>query len=170
MVPRRGAELARIVNALSFGGPDSETYSGSRSFVSAGLAKPSIRDLASEREPVQSKIDGPLWVLVVRVISGQGERTRRDSASKQFNELFNREPSVSDDAAERAGTNLPVIGNNHSRVRVVATKHHVAASLASEDEPGALQRNANFTAGQICRKLGQVPAVKICFPTQPRLR
>ena len=95
---------------------------------------------------------------------------RRDPASKQFNELFNREPSVSDDAAERAGTNLPVIGNNHSRVRLVSAKHHVAASLTSEDEPGVLQRSANFTAGQICRKLGQIPGAEICFSTQPRLR
>jgi len=71
---------------------------------------------------------------------------RRGSTSKQFDELVNREPA-SAMKTERAGTKLPVIGNNHPGVRQVAPKHHVTASLAPEDEPGALQRSPNFTAG-----------------------
>jgi hypothetical protein len=64
-----------------------------------------------------------------------------------LDELFNGESGVGDDATERAGSELLVVGNNGPRVRLVAAKHYVAAGLAAEDEPGALQGSADFTAG-----------------------
>jgi hypothetical protein len=63
-----------------------------------------------------------------------------------LDELFNAESGIGDDAAERAGSELPVVGNNDPCVRSVAPKHHVAACLAAEDEPGALQGGADLAA------------------------
>jgi hypothetical protein len=63
-----------------------------------------------------------------------------------LDELFNAESGVGNYAAERAGSELPVNGNNDPCVRSVAAKHHVAACLAAEDKSGALQRGADLAA------------------------
>jgi hypothetical protein len=66
---------------------------------------------------------------------------------KQFDELFHGESSVGDDASERAGSELLVVGNNRPRVGLLAAKHHMASGLAAENEASALKRGADFTAG-----------------------
>jgi len=71
-----------------------------------------------------------------------------------LDELFKGESAIGDDAAERAGSELPVIGNNDSCVRSVAPKHHVAACLAAKDKAGALQGGADLAARYIGRKFG----------------
>jgi hypothetical protein len=60
--------------------------------------------------------------------------------------LLNGEAGVGDDATERAGAELFVIGNDDSCVRLVATKHHVAAGLPTKHEPDALKRGPDFPA------------------------
>ena len=45
---------------------------------------------------------------------------------------MNCKPSVGDDAAERAGSELLVVGNHNPGVRLVAAEDHVAAALAAE--------------------------------------
>jgi hypothetical protein len=75
-------------------------------------------------------------------------------APKQFNKLLDREAGVRDDATESAGSNLLVVGNNGSRVRLMAAKHHVASGLSAKNEAGALQGGANFTTREIGWELG----------------
>jgi hypothetical protein len=60
------------------------------------------------------------------------------SAPEQLDELLNSEAGVGDDATERAGPELFVIGYNHPCVGLVATKHHMTAALAAKNEAGAL--------------------------------
>ncbi|HEY7242386.1 MAG TPA: hypothetical protein VH678_00705 [Xanthobacteraceae bacterium] len=69
------------------------------------------------------------------------------SAPKQLDKLFNRESGIRNDTTQRAGSELLVVRNNDPGVRLVASKHHMAAGLAAEDEPGALQGGADLTAG-----------------------
>ena len=57
-------------------------------------------------------------------------------------------------APQRPLADSPVIGHNDSPRRVVAAHHHVAAALAAEYKPGALQGSADLPTGQISRKLG----------------
>jgi hypothetical protein len=66
---------------------------------------------------------------------------------KQLQELFDSEAGVRDDAAERAGSKRLVVGNNDPGIRLVAAEDHVAASLAAEDESGALKGGAHLKAG-----------------------
>jgi hypothetical protein len=40
-----------------------------------------------------------------------------------------------------------VVGNNGPGVRLIATKNHVAALLAAEDEPDALEGRPDFKTG-----------------------
>jgi len=54
------------------------------------------------------------------------------SPSKQLHERFDGKPSVGDDAAERAGSELLVVGNDNPGVRLVGAEDHVAAALAAE--------------------------------------
>jgi hypothetical protein len=61
--------------------------------------------------------------------------------------LFDGEPGIGDDSAERARSDLVVIRNDDPGVRVVAAEDHMAPGLAAEDEPSALKRSANFKAG-----------------------
>ena len=49
---------------------------------------------------------------------------------------------------------LSVIGHNDPGRRLVTAHHHVAAALAAEYEPRALQGSADLPTGQISRKLG----------------
>jgi len=74
-------------------------------------------------------------------------QSRGSLTSKQLDELLDGESGVGDDATGRAGSKLLVVGNNDPCVRLVAAKHHVAAGLTAEDETGAPQGSANFTAG-----------------------
>jgi len=60
------------------------------------------------------------------------ERSAGLSPSKQLHELSDGKPSVGDDAAERAGSELLVVGNDNPGVRLVAAEDHVAAALAAE--------------------------------------
>jgi hypothetical protein len=69
------------------------------------------------------------------------------SAPKQFDELFNGESSVGDDATEGAGSKPLVVGNNHPSVGLVAAEHHVATGLSAEHKSHALQSGADFTTG-----------------------
>jgi hypothetical protein len=67
--------------------------------------------------------------------------------SKQLHELFNGESGVGDDAAERAGSDLLVVGNNGPGVRLVAAQDHVAAGLTPEYEAGTLEDGTDVTPG-----------------------
>ncbi len=67
--------------------------------------------------------------------------------SEQLHELFNGESGVRYDAAERAGSEPLVLGNDGPGVRLVAAEDHVAAGLAAEDESRALEGGADFKAG-----------------------
>ena len=58
--------------------------------------------------------------------------------------LSNREAGIWNDAAERAGSDALVVGNNDPGVRLLAAEDHVATLLAAEDEPGALKGGADF--------------------------
>jgi hypothetical protein len=66
--------------------------------------------------------------------------------SEQSHELVNGESGIGDDAAERTGSDLLVVGNNGPGVRLVAAEDHVAAGLAAEDEPGVLKGGTDFNA------------------------
>jgi hypothetical protein len=77
----------------------------------------------------------------------QRARLAAQSASKQFDKLRDGEAGVGDDAAQGAGSELFVVGNDYPCIRFVATKHHVAACLAAENEPCALKSGADFTSG-----------------------
>ena len=41
-------------------------------------------------------------------------------------------------------TNLPMVGHNHAGGRLIAAKHYVAATLATENKTTALQRTPHF--------------------------
>jgi hypothetical protein len=75
-----------------------------------------------------------------------GRRAAALSPSEQFHELFNGESGVGDDAAERAGSEPLVVGNNGPGGRLVAAEDHVATGLAAEYEPGALKGGTDFNA------------------------
>lgn len=68
---------------------------------------------------------------------------------KQRDELLHGEASVRDDAAERTGADLLVVGNYDPGIRLFTTKHHVAAGLTTKHEANALQGSANVSSGQI---------------------
>jgi hypothetical protein len=74
------------------------------------------------------------------------ERTAALSPSEKFHELFDGEPCIGDDSAQRARSDLVVIGNDDPGVRLVAAEDHMAAGLATEDEPSALKGCADFKA------------------------
>ncbi len=78
------------------------------------------------------------------------------SPSEKFHELLDGEPGIGDDSAERARSDLLVIGNDDPGVRLVAAEDHVAAGLAAEDEPSALKSTADLKARQIGGELGHV--------------
>jgi hypothetical protein len=61
--------------------------------------------------------------------------------------LLNGKSGISDDVAERASSEPRMVRNNGSRIRLIATEHHMAAFLAAEDEPGAFESSSDFTAG-----------------------
>jgi len=69
------------------------------------------------------------------------ERTAALSPSEKFHELFDGEPCIGDDSAQRARSDLVVIGNDDPGVRLVAAEDHMAAGLAS-----ALKGCADFKA------------------------
>src|SRR5262249_8402595 len=72
----------------------------------------------------------------------------------RYMNLIKGESSIGDDPPERAGSKRLMVGNDHPRVRLVAAEDHMAAGLATENEPGALQRSTGFKAGQIGGELG----------------
>ena len=76
------------------------------------------------------------------------------SPSQQIHELFNRKSGVGDDAAECAGADLFVVGDNGTGVRFIPAQNHMAACLAAKDEAGAFQGGAYFTAGKISGEFG----------------
>jgi hypothetical protein len=78
------------------------------------------------------------------------------SSSQQLNELINSHAGVGNDAAESAGADLLVIGNDGAGERLIAAQDDMTASLATEDEAGSLQGGADFAAGKIGWKLGHV--------------
>jgi hypothetical protein len=49
-----------------------------------------------------------------------------------------------------------VIGNDDPSVRLVASKHHVTAGLATKDKSDALQGDADVPSGKVGRELGHV--------------
>jgi hypothetical protein len=65
---------------------------------------------------------------------------------KQLDELLHSQAGVGDNATEGTGPDLLVIGHDDSRVRLVATKHHVTAGLPTKNEADALQGSADFSA------------------------
>jgi len=69
------------------------------------------------------------------------------SPSEQLHKLFDGEPGIGDDSAERARSDLLVVGNDDPGVRSVAAEDHMAAGLAAENEPGARKSSADFKAG-----------------------
>jgi hypothetical protein len=69
------------------------------------------------------------------------------SPSEQLLESFNAKSGVGDDAAQCAGADLLVVGNNDPGIRLIAAQNHVAAGLTAEHEPGALKGGADFAAG-----------------------
>lgn len=69
------------------------------------------------------------------------------SPPEKLRELFDGEPGIGDDSAERARSDLLVVGNDDPGVRLVAAEDHVAAGLATEDKPCALKGSADFKAG-----------------------
>jgi len=87
---------------------------------------------------------------------GAGGEEPRGSASEQLYELIDGHAGVGDDAAERARSDLLVVGHDDSGMRLVAAKNHVAATLASEHKACTFQGGPHFSAGQIDRKLGHV--------------
>jgi hypothetical protein len=74
-------------------------------------------------------------------------RAAASSPTEQLHELFNGEPGVRDDAAQGAGSEPLMVGNNGSGVRYVAAEYHVASGLAAKDEPGALEGGTSLKAG-----------------------
>jgi len=66
-------------------------------------------------------------------------------APQQRNEIFHRESSVRNDAAERIRPDSFVVRNHSPRVRLVAAEHHVAAGLPAKNKAGTLESAANFT-------------------------
>ncbi len=77
---------------------------------------------------------------------------------EQLDKLIHRQAGVSDYAPEGAETDLPVVGNHNTRVRVVAAKDHMAARLAAELEAGAFESRADLASGQTGWELGHAPA------------
>ena len=63
-----------------------------------------------------------------------------------MHEFFNAQSGIRDDAAEGAGADLFVVGNNGTGVRFIPAQNHMTAGLATERETGAFQGGANFTA------------------------
>ena len=68
------------------------------------------------------------------------------SPSEQLHELVNRQSSVGDDATQRAGSKLLVVGDNDPGVRSIAPEDHVAAGLAPV---GSLVTWHLFAAGKV---------------------
>jgi hypothetical protein len=85
------------------------------------------------------------------------------SPSEQLHEQFNRETGIGDYAAEGAGADLFVVGDDDAGKRRIAAQDHVTAALAAEDESGSFQGSSHFTAGEVGGELGHVPMF-------PRLR
>ncbi len=76
------------------------------------------------------------------------------SAPKQFDKLLNGEAGVGDDATEGTGPNLLVVGNDHPRIGLFATKHHVAPGLSAKNEADSFQHSADFATREIGWELG----------------
>ena len=72
--------------------------------------------------------------------------------------MIDGQSGVGDDAAERAGPDLLVVGDDGPGVGHLAAQDHVASGLAAEHEPGPLESGADVPAGQVGGELGQVAA------------
>jgi hypothetical protein len=68
------------------------------------------------------------------------------SPSEQLHELFNGYAGVGDDAPERSGSDLLVVGDDGPGVRLVAAQDHVASGLAAEHKASAFKCGAHFSA------------------------
>jgi len=75
------------------------------------------------------------------------ERSAALSPSEELDELFDGEPGVGDDAAERAGSQLLMVRDDGPGVRLATAQDHMAAGLAAEDEPRALKSSVDFKTG-----------------------
>lgn len=54
--------------------------------------------------------------------------------------------SLAPDPAHSAGSDLLVVGNNGSGLRIFAAQDHVTASLAAEYEAGTFERGLDFSS------------------------
>jgi hypothetical protein len=70
-----------------------------------------------------------------------------------LHELFDGHAGVGDDSSERAGSNLPVVGDDGAGVRLVAAEDHVAAALAAEAKSGALEGGTDLGASEAVGRL-----------------
>jgi hypothetical protein len=73
--------------------------------------------------------------------------------------------SIGDNAPERALSDLPMVGHDHTGKYVFATEDHMAAGLTAELEPGKFQSQTNLGPGQIDGQLGHDDAGEIPPPT-----
>jgi hypothetical protein len=68
------------------------------------------------------------------------------SPPEELHELIDCHAGVGEDAAQRAGSDLHVVGNNDPGVWIVTSQDHMAAGLAAKHKPGAFERGADLTA------------------------
>ena len=112
--------------------------------------------MAQEKEALidYGKINDMGSKIGVRLFGWHSRGDWAPSASQQIHELFYGKPGIGDDAAQRAGTDLPVIGDYGTGVRFVAAQNHMASGLAAENEAGAFDHCLYFTAGKISGEFG----------------
>ena len=80
---------------------------------------------------------------------------------EQPHELLDRQPSVGDDPAERAGPDLLVVGNDDSGVRRVAPENHMTTRLSAEHEARTFQGGSYLPTGEVGRKLCHEPRARL---------
>ena len=82
------------------------------------------------------------------------------SATQQLHELLNAQAGIGDNSAKRSRAHSLVVGDNHPRVRLIASQDHVTARLATEQKPRSLKRGAYITAREISGKLRHVCQIR----------
>ena len=79
--------------------------------------------------------------------------------------MVDRHAGIGDDAPEGSCTNLLMVGNNDSGVRLGPTQHHVTTALAAEYETDPFQGRPHISTREVRRQFGHGlrPCVLGCF-------
>ncbi len=87
--------------------------------------------------------------MIAWVTFGCNRSLRTGLPIQKPDELLHGQVGIGDDTPKSALPDLLVVGNNHTRVRLVRAENHVATLLATKNKASAFQSGTDFPTRQL---------------------